>query len=56
MTQSMINPYLELLGLLDSDLDLGDVSEPGATQKGNLLSFGQGVGVLGVNLFVAHAL
>ena len=48
--------YLELLALLDPDLNLGDVSEPGPAQKGDLLNLGEGVGVLRVDLLVVNTL
>ncbi len=49
-------PHLELLALLDPDLDLGDVSEPGPAKKSDLLHFGQGLRILGVDLVVVDTL
>ncbi len=48
--------YLELLGLLDPDLNLGVGAEAGSAQQGNLLLFRKGFGVLGVQYSVVHTL
>ena len=48
--------YLELLGLLDPDLDLGVGAEAGPTQQGNLLLLCQQLRVLGVQHWVVHTL
>lgn len=51
-----VHGALELLALLDPDADLGHVAEARPAQKGDLLDFGQGFGVLGVDLLVIHSL
>ena len=48
--------YLELLAFPDPDLNLGDVSKARSAEQGHLLHLCQGVGVLGVDLFVVHSL
>ncbi len=48
--------YLEFLGLADPDLDLGHITQPRATEQGNLLLFGQVLGILGIQLLVVDAL
>ena len=48
--------YLELLGLLDPDLNLGVGAEAGSAQQGNLLLFRKCLGVLGVQNSVVNTL
>ena len=48
--------YLELLALANPDLDLGHITEPRPAEKGDLLDFGQGFGVLSVDLLIVDTL
>ena len=49
-------PYLELLGLLDSDLQLCVLAEAGSAQQSDLLLLRQVLGLLGVQDRVVNTL